>query len=201
MVTHFMEFILSTNLLTSSLLCFAFVILSVGILSPIISFVFAVGWAFVDDKGSIGDNWFITKVLGFLPNPNPYEIRGKVGDYHVFNKDTGKYHYRIFNSNRTQGMMDHDTRCYDQEVAERKIEKLMKYNFDYYFVGVGLLSFLAVLIALLLHFQFWPVLYILSLVGSIWGVRSLRRFQKKGIEMMKQFKEHTEKSAEEAHKE
>jgi hypothetical protein len=199
MVTHFMEFILSTNLLTSSLLCFAFVILSVGLLSPIISFVFAVGWAFVDDKGSIGDNWFITKVLGFIPRDNPYEIHEDPHGFYVYHTGTLQYHYTY--GADTYRSKDNDSRHHTKANAELRIKVLTNSSTLDYLISVGLLSFLAVLIALLLHFQFWPVLYILSLVGSIWGVRSLRRFQKKGIEMMKQFKEHTEKSAEEAHKE
>lgn len=110
-----------------------------------------------------------------------------------------KYHYK--SGSNTQTMTDRDTRFSYMAPAQKWADELNgKSGIGVYILHLIVIIGIFVFASILFNYFMWPTIYIISCVGFMFALRLLRRVQKKATEMVTKFKEHTEQSADVAHK-
>lgn len=205
MLQQFINFVLSVNILSSITLCVGFVILAVGILAPIVNLILASIWAIIDESEEVkGANWFIMKATSLLPAPAiRYIVYTDESDYHVYDIKLREYCYKY--DNRTQRSKDCDTRFTTLEAAELRAatleaKRIPKGGPLQYFLTVLMVPTGLTILSLAFNYYFWPTVWLVCVIGSIWVLRAIRRLHKKALEVVSNLKKHTELKADEAHK-
>ena len=197
----FINFITETNLLASIFICISFLIFSVGILAPCINFIINIMWGIIDDSEMFKILWVCEKMGKTIRKLTKGEVSIYEHNYgyYVIVGDIEEVYYSY---DVTQGLsgrceLPYRTKNDSKEEAEDTLKSLNG-SLLYYTGYIVLAGCITMLISLLAADFLWPLIYIISALGSLVALRSLRRLQKKTNTVLQKLKDH--EALKDAHK-
>lgn len=189
MFETFIYFLSETNLVAAVSLCISFIILSLGILLPVINYLLAYVWSIIDESEIKGDKLFVDYVKECFEDKS----LDSLGVY----KHDMSYRYVIRTEDKSRwfyGGKFTDT-CSDYYIsrfnAESALEEL-KQSQVYYIPLLFVFTVIPLLLSIAFNYFLLPSVYVLTLIACVYGLRVLRRLQKKALELAEAFKKHTE---------